>query len=269
MPKTRYPNAFTLIELLVVIAIIAILAALIFPALAAAKQRAKAGQCANNMRQIILATKSYTDDYQGEMIPEWVQQGAPNWPSWNYDASSFVVQNTDLLWWPDILRLGRHADSQALFNCPSLLQPATESVGGSISAKNALGIGMNYPEYGWVAPRAGIPLPIYTIGKENEVARPSQSIVYADAASIEDPDDNPDDWQEIPATGCVFFRVPSDAYYESHAGDARSVPRHGRRVNAAFFDGHVEKVRNAAIGYDLTRDNAANMWSRNYNIVTP
>lgn len=59
---SKCASAFTLIELLVVIAIIAILAALLLPALAAAKQRAQAIGCINNLKQLGLALEMYTDD---------------------------------------------------------------------------------------------------------------------------------------------------------------------------------------------------------------
>ena len=267
--RCKNHRAFTLIELLVVIAIIAILAALLLPVLSAAKKRARAIECLNNMKQIMLATKLYVDDNREVMIPLWVEQRSPGWPAWNYDATTFIIQYPDFLWWPDKLRLDGFIPTPKTFDCPALTQPATEGGGGSTSANHVLGIGMNYPEYGWLSPRAGFSFAVYASANEDQVAMPDHSIVFADAGAISNPDEtDADKWLEVPATGCAYFRVPSDG--ESYPnGDSRSVPRHGRQVNAAFFDGHVEKLRNSAIRYDLLRTNTAVLWSKNNNGNSP
>jgi prepilin-type N-terminal cleavage/methylation domain-containing protein len=76
----RYGRGFTLIELLVVIAIIAILAAILFPVFARARESAVRTQCLNNIKQIALGALMYVQDYD-ERMPMGVNvSGGPTEP---------------------------------------------------------------------------------------------------------------------------------------------------------------------------------------------
>ncbi|MHB8997362.1 MAG: DUF1559 family PulG-like putative transporter [Armatimonadota bacterium] len=88
-------KGFTLIELLVVIAIIAILAAILFPVFAKAREKARQASCTSNLKQIALALRMYAQDYDETNLPRRPSATAPTSQFW-YGVIQPYVKNTQV-----------------------------------------------------------------------------------------------------------------------------------------------------------------------------
>lgn len=136
--KTR--RGFTLIELLVVIAIIAILAAILFPVFAQARERARSASCLSNMKQFGLAVQMYKQDYDERYSGPYIYQGP--WGDCNY-----------IYWFPDLHM--PYVKNKQLKICPSgkmemaWAHPSTMDVPGPCAGSLESWAGRYYISYGW------------------------------------------------------------------------------------------------------------------------
>jgi prepilin-type N-terminal cleavage/methylation domain-containing protein/prepilin-type processing-associated H-X9-DG protein len=224
-PRSSRPG-FTLIELLVVIAIIAILAAMLLPALAKAKDRAKQINCTNNQKQIGLGYVMYANDFSGflpvagqhttgdDVIPtEWFIEISPYFGK--ADTNNLTLST-----------------ASTVVTCPSVNLALLDQIAQYTSDPNTNGIGgygANYPYLGYYDGDVGA-FPNVNRQKQSAVTKPSDTIFNSDGL-----DPSPSD------------KVVIEFYGYSYAPDEiptnlknRTYERHGKGSVYSWGDGHAQ-----------------------------
>ena len=216
------PVAFTLIELLVVIAIIALLAALLLPALTGPKRKSEGTVCANNIRQLSVAWMLYAQDNADLFVSNHgVAETFARRQTWANNVQDWVDgdDNTNMVYLTDS-KLGPYAGRQArVFKCPADREPALNGQRIRSMSMNAM-VG----EPGWTVTNAFNPA-YQQFRKSSEVPNPSGIFVFLD--------------EHCDTINDGFFVNRLDEYNWGNVPGSY----HNGAVNLSFADGHTESHR--------------------------
>jgi prepilin-type N-terminal cleavage/methylation domain-containing protein/prepilin-type processing-associated H-X9-DG protein len=277
--SSRHRSGFTLIELLVVIAIIAILAAILFPVFAQAREKARQTSCLSNMKQLGLAGMQYITDYD-ETFPV-LYFPVRNGPYWNNDSGQYhAMWVAELLPYTKNLAIGscpsakRETPSRCVpaFNItswPSVCVDRGNDVHEPLPGANAIKVpayqiginetivfrAMNGSSDGYTRLYNPDPLPVSKVGK------PAELPFIADSTFILFQTMDRIMYANYPAPGNSFW-----GGWSTTPGVNRNKPewaRHTGGSNIIFGDGHVKWFSQGAMDIDPTRYSRGDQfWSK-------
>lgn len=221
--RSQHRNAFTLIELLVVIAIITILAAILFPVFARARENARRASCQSNLKQIALGIQQYTQDFD-EYLPNTAIRGPITLETGfnSADSGGFYLHL-----WMHVIH--PYVKSAQVFNCPSANYSYVQTYRGDYISRTSYGYN---PSLSGSSQTAGLKLaavPQVTI----------TPIVVDTSYYVADPDTNCQ-------SSTVNTQEIADLKCQTGAtGDNDNPPmsRHLETFGMAFVDGHVKSLK--------------------------
>lgn len=234
-PHSTRSNGFTLIELLVVIAIIAILAAILFPVFAQAREKARQAVCASNLKQIGTAFAMYVQDYD-ELLPDRrdlknsFPDGFKPWSSWPTSDPRAA--------WAAIV-LDPYIKNTQIWACPSV---AGSSLGQAIQVKQRISSEVNAPStyyWLWRFDRPDDPVPLDNLWGKND----AQAV--SDLQAAKNPQAGfPNSVSDVEMAVDPYFPRTIPSVDPNLKG--KSVHFGGR--NRLFLDTHVKWLRDARTG---------------------